>query len=36
MSLITNLSSKELNSLCQIITPKEIKEYFKTRAPLTK
>ena len=29
MSLITNLSSKELNSLCQIITPKEIKEYFK-------
>ena len=29
MSLITNLSSTELTALCQIITPKEIKEYFK-------
>ena len=29
MSIISNLGSKELRELCQIITPKEIKDYFK-------
>lgn len=29
MSLISNLSDKELSELCAIITPKELKEYFK-------
>lgn len=29
MSLITNLNSRDLNALCEIITPKEIRNYFK-------